>query len=126
MTINPAILAQAAPVGQIVLWVFLVIGAIVGLILFFVVFGVLKLYFQAYFSDAKVGMLDLVMMRLRKVPPEVIVLNRISAKKAGLDIPTDLMEAHYLARGNVSRVVAAMTAADKAQHRTPLEPRHGD
>jgi uncharacterized protein YqfA (UPF0365 family) len=69
---------------------------------------------QALFSDAKVAMLDLVMMRLRKVPPEVIVLNRITAKKAGIDIPTDLMEAHYLARGNVSRVVAAMIAADKA------------
>ncbi len=110
------LLAQATPrtAGDIVLWVLLGIAGLIGLFVFFVMLGVLKLYVQALFSDAKVAMLDLIMMRLRKVPPEVIVLNRITAKKAGLDIPTDLMEAHYLARGNVSRVVAAMIAADKA------------
>jgi uncharacterized protein YqfA (UPF0365 family) len=104
---------QVTP-GDIVLWIILGIAGLIGLFVFFVMLGVLKLYVQALFSDAKVGMLDLIMMRLRKVPPEVIVLNRITAKKAGIDIPTDLMEAHYLARGNVSRVVAAMIAADKA------------
>jgi uncharacterized protein YqfA (UPF0365 family) len=110
------LLAQATPTTarDIALWVLLGIAGLVGLFVFFVMLGVLKLYVQALFSDAKVAMLDLVMMRLRKVPPEVIVLNRITAKKAGIDIPTDLMEAHYLARGNVSRVVAAMIAADKA------------
>jgi uncharacterized protein YqfA (UPF0365 family) len=87
---------------------------LLGLFLFFAMLGVLKLYVQALFSDARVGMLDLIMMRLRKVPPDLIVINRISAKKAGLDVSTDLMEAHYLARGNISRVVAAMIAADKA------------
>jgi uncharacterized protein YqfA (UPF0365 family) len=104
---------QVTP-GDIVLWIILGIAGLIGLFVFFVMLGVLKLYVQALFSDAKVGMLDLIMMRLRKVPPEVVVLNRITAKKAGIDIPTDLMEAHYLARGNVSRVVAAMIAADKA------------
>ena len=110
------LLAQATPItaGDIVLWILLGIAGLIGLFVFFVMLGVLKLYVQALFSDAKVAMLDLVMMRLRKVPPEVIVLNRITAKKAGIDIPTDLIEAHYLARGNVSRVVAAMIAADKA------------
>ncbi len=110
------LLAQATQTsaGDIVLWVLAGIAGLIGLFVFFVMLGVLKLYVQALFSDAKVAMLDLIMMRLRKVPPEVIVLNRITAKKAGLDIPTDLMEAHYLARGNVSRVVAAMIAADKA------------
>jgi uncharacterized protein YqfA (UPF0365 family) len=110
------LLAQATPItaGDIVLWILLGIAGLIGLFVFFVMLGVLKLYVQALFSDAKVAMLDLVMMRLRKVPPEVIVLNRITAKKAGIDISTDLMEAHYLARGNVSRVVAAMIAADKA------------
>jgi uncharacterized protein YqfA (UPF0365 family) len=109
-------LAQATGIGpgDIVLYIFLGIVGLIGLFIFFVMLGVLKLYVQALFSDAKVAMLDLIMMRLRKVPPEVVVLNRISAKKAGLDIPTDLMEAHYLARGNISRVVAAMIAADKA------------
>jgi uncharacterized protein YqfA (UPF0365 family) len=107
-------LAQSVPPGTIVLWVFLAIIGLIALFIFFVMLGVLKLYVQALFSDAKVSMLDLIMMRLRKVPHDVVVLNRISAKKAGLDIPTDMMEAHYLARGNISRVVAAMIAADKA------------
>ncbi|MFM7261071.1 MAG: flotillin-like FloA family protein, partial [bacterium] len=114
-----SIVAQAVSPGTVLLWIFLGILFLFGLFLFFVMLGVLKLYVQALFSDAKVGMLDLIMMRLRKVPPEVVVLNRISAKKAGLDIPTDLMEAHYLARGNISRVVAAMIAADKAQIELP-------
>ncbi|MCE2884997.1 MAG: flotillin-like protein FloA [Planctomycetaceae bacterium] len=118
---NPmtSIVAQAVSPGTVLLWIFLGILFLIGLFLFFVMLGVLKLYIQAFFSDAKVSMLDLIMMRLRKVPPEVVVLNRISAKKAGLDIPTDLMEAHYLARGNISRVVAAMIAADKAQIELP-------
>jgi uncharacterized protein YqfA (UPF0365 family) len=110
------LIAQATGIdpGDWVLYIFLGVIGLIGLFIFFVMLGVLKLYVQALFSDAKVAMLDLIMMRLRKVPPEVVVLNRISAKKAGLDIPTDLMEAHYLARGNISRVVAAMIAADKA------------
>jgi uncharacterized protein YqfA (UPF0365 family) len=112
-------LAQNVTPGDVLLWIFLGIVSLFCLFLFFASLGVLKLYIQAYFSDAKVGLFDLIMMRLRKVPPEMIVLNRISAKKAGLDVPTDLMEAHYLARGNVSRVVAAMIAADKAAIELP-------
>ncbi len=113
----PGTLLQTAggpTAGDILVYILLGVAVLVGLFLLFVILGVLKLYVQALFSDAKVPMLDLIMMRLRKVPPEIVVLNRISAKKAGLDIPVDLMEAHYLARGNVSRVVAAMIAADKA------------
>jgi uncharacterized protein YqfA (UPF0365 family) len=107
-------LAQAVTPGTVLLWIGLGVLGLLGLFLFFAMLGVLKLYVQALFSDARVGMLDLIMMRLRKVPPDLIVINRISAKKAGLDVSTDLMEAHYLARGNISRVVAAMIAADKA------------
>jgi uncharacterized protein YqfA (UPF0365 family) len=113
------LIAQAVGPGTVFLWIVLGIAFLFGLFLFFAMLGVLKLYVQALFSDAKVGMLDLIMMRLRKVPPEVIVLNRISAKKAGLDVPTDLMEAHYLARGDVTRVVNAMIAADKASIELP-------
>jgi uncharacterized protein YqfA (UPF0365 family) len=54
------------------------------------------------------------MMRFRKVDPRTIVFNRISAKKAGLEIPTDWLESHYLAGGRVTNVVRAMIAADKA------------
>ncbi len=94
------------------------VAAVAALIL--LIFGaiVLKdfgLWLQAFTSGARVRLLDLIMMRLRKVRPDVIVLNRISAKKAGLDISPNLLEAHYLAGGNVGRVIRAMIAADKAK-----------
>jgi uncharacterized protein YqfA (UPF0365 family) len=53
-------------------------------------------------------------MRFRKVPPKLIVNSKIMAVKAGLDFSTDSLESHYLAGGNVSRVVQALIAADKA------------
>jgi uncharacterized protein YqfA (UPF0365 family) len=60
-------------------------------------------------------LLDLIMMRLRKVPPSAIVLNRIMAKKAGIDVPTNMLEAHYMAGGRVDRVIRAMIASGKAK-----------
>jgi uncharacterized protein YqfA (UPF0365 family) len=53
-------------------------------------------------------------MRFRKVPPKLIVTSKIMAVKAGLDFTTDSLESHFLAGGNVSRVVQALIAADKA------------
>jgi uncharacterized protein YqfA (UPF0365 family) len=53
-------------------------------------------------------------MRLRRVPPSLIVKPRISAVKAGLNLSVDQLEAHYLAGGNVERVVNALISADKA------------
>ena len=55
------------------------------------------------------------MMRFRKVNSKSVVINRISAKKAGLEISTDQLEAHYLAGGRITNVVRAMIAADKAR-----------
>ena len=57
---------------------------------------------------------ELIAMRLRRVPPATIVNSRISAVKAGLDIPVDQLEAHYLAGGHVERVVFALISAEKA------------
>src|SRR5690606_27183616 len=59
--------------------------------------------------------LQLIGMRLRRVPPAKIVLPLIKAVKAGLDVAIDKLEAHYLARGNVDRVVDALIAAHRAQ-----------
>ena len=53
-------------------------------------------------------------MRLRKVPVGMIVDNRITAVKAGIEIPSDPLEAHYLAGGDVDQVILALIAADKA------------
>jgi uncharacterized protein YqfA (UPF0365 family) len=61
------------------------------------------------------------MMRFRKVRPQEIVFNRITAKKAGLDLTTDYLESHYLAGGRVTNVVRAMIAADKAKIELPWD-----
>lgn len=75
-----------------------------------------KLWIQAFFSRAKIGPLALVFMSLRKVKPSVIVDTKIMAVQAGLtDIPTQAFEAHYLAGGNVHRVVHALIVAHRAR-----------
>ncbi|MGA1391601.1 MAG: flotillin-like protein FloA [Phycisphaerales bacterium] len=114
----PLLLAQGgAPATGTAWWVIalLVVVGLIGLFVLFILSQVIQLWLQALLSGAKVALLDLLMMRFRKVRPDVIVINRISAKKAGLDLPTNMLEAHYLAGGNVSRVVRAMIAADKAK-----------
>jgi uncharacterized protein YqfA (UPF0365 family) len=74
----------------------------------------LRLWIAAWASGAYVGLLTLIGMRLRRVPPDTVVTARISAVKAGLTIPLNDLEAHYLAGGNVVNVVLAMISADKA------------
>jgi uncharacterized protein YqfA (UPF0365 family) len=81
------------------------------LVLYFVP---LPLWIAAWSSGAYVGLPTLIGMRLRRVPPAVIVNARISAVKAGLDISVNDLEAHFLAGGNVVRVVNALISADKA------------
>lgn len=89
-----------------------------GIILFLILFTWLipvNLFITAYFSGVKVKIFkDLVGMRLRKVPPVVIVRSIITATKAGLSIDTGKLEAHYLAGGNVIKVVNALISANKA------------
>jgi len=72
------------------------------------------LWFTALLSGVKVSLLQLVLMRWRKVPPQAIVRNLIAATKAGLRLNRDELEAHYLAGGNVVAVVNALISADKA------------
>lgn len=89
------------------------LAVIVGffVLMYFVPVG---LWIAALSSGAGVGMGTLIAMRLRRVPPAAIVNPRISAVKAGLDIPTDQLEAHYLAGGHVDMVVNALISAGKA------------
>ena len=81
------------------------------MILYFIPIG---LWFQALVSDVKVSLLQLVLMRWRKVPPTVIVSAMIEGKKAGIELYRDLLEAHYLAGGHVAQVVHALVSASKA------------
>ena len=89
-------------------------GALFMLIVGVMMFSYFGLWVQAFASKAKVGFIQIIFMRLRKVRPSVIVESRIMAVKAGLRISTNELETHYLAGGNVVRVVQAMIAADKA------------
>jgi uncharacterized protein YqfA (UPF0365 family) len=92
-----------------------IIGGIILLIIVGFIFQYIGLYLQAWVSGAKVGFVDLVMMRFRKVNAKSVVINRISGKKAGIEIASDQLEAHYLAGGRITNVVRAMIAADKAR-----------
>ena len=94
--------------------VFLVIASFFGLIMFFY-FVPVGLWIQAMSSQAPIGILTLITMRLRKVPPAEIVRARITAIKGGIDISYNALEGHYLAGGNVDLVVRALVSADKAQ-----------
>ncbi|MCK6606056.1 MAG: flotillin-like protein FloA [Ignavibacteriaceae bacterium] len=92
---------------------------IVGFILFFFIliyFVPIGLWISAISSGVKVKIFrDLVGMRLRKVPPHVIVRSVITATKAGIVVEMPKLEAHYLAGGNVEKVVNALVSADKAK-----------
>ena len=113
----PLLLAAVPPW----LWGVLAVLLVLFLILFFIIFQYFSLWIQALLSGARVSLPGLVMMRLRKVDPKTIVFNRISAKKAGLELSTDQLEAHYLAGGRVTNVTRSMIAADKARIDLPWE-----
>ena len=91
----------------------IVVGLIVLVFVAFV-FNFLALYIQAMFSGAPVSFFALIGMRLRKVDPRTIVLSRIRAIKANLDISTNELETHYLAGGRVPSVINALIAANRA------------
>ncbi|MDF9799542.1 uncharacterized protein YqfA (UPF0365 family) [Catalinimonas alkaloidigena] len=83
----------------------------------FLYFIPLNLWITARFSGVKVGLLELVFMRIRKVPPRIVVDSLITATKAGLDVTSSDLETHYLAGGNVPSVIKALISADKANIR---------
>ncbi len=95
-------------------------GAII--LLFLVVVGIsvifsfipVRLWLAARFAGVVIGIFSLIGMRIRRVPPKLIVQAQISATKAGLNISTNELETHYLAGGNVLQVVNALISADKA------------
>lgn len=97
-----------------IMYILLIIAGIIGLVLFYFIFSYVGLWLQALVSGASVGLLNIIFMRFRKVPAKLIVESKIMAIKAGIDISTDSLESHFLAGGNVSRVVQALIAADKA------------
>ncbi len=84
------------------------------LLMLFFRFVPIGLWISALAAGVKVGLFNLVGMRLRRVPPQKIVMPLIKAIKAGLDMDTSKLEAHYLAGGNVDKVIDALIAAERA------------
>lgn len=93
----------------------IILGIILLIITLFFTFVPVGLWISAIASGVKVGIIDLVGMRLRRVAPSRIVLPMIKATKAGLNLKLNQLEAHYLAGGNVNSVVNALIAAERAQ-----------
>ncbi len=91
------------------------IAAVALLVFFLLIINFVGVWFRAKIANAPVAFFNLVAMRFRKVPVGEIVDTRITAVKAGIDIDSDLLEAHYLAGGNIQQVVLALIAASKAQ-----------
>ncbi|WP_325359676.1 flotillin-like protein FloA [Albibacterium sp.] len=91
----------------------IVVGAVIALFIFFYFLPV-NLWFTAQLSGVRVSLLNLLLMRLRKVSPSLVVNSMIISTKAGLNITSNEIETHYLAGGNVSRVIKALISADKA------------
>jgi len=107
-----------------VLTALLILGITV-LVFTFLYFVPVNLWITAQFSGVRIGLLELVFMRVRRVPPSIIVNSLITATKAGLTIKDDIhtssrklqgpdLETHYLAGGNVLQVITALISAEKA------------
>ena len=99
-----------------------IIFLFVGLLLLMTILWAVpvRLWVTALASGVRVGLGSLVGMRLRKVSPPSIVYPLISSFKAGLPLETNELESHYLAGGNVERVVNALISADKANIELPF------
>jgi uncharacterized protein YqfA (UPF0365 family) len=104
--------------------IWLILGVLVILAAFLVAMGVVvaywKIWLQAYMSNARVSFLQLIAMGLRQVPSRIIIQAKIQAMQAGVGtdpktgITTSRLEAHYLAGGNVPKVINAIIAAHRA------------
>lgn len=117
-TLQPFLLAQeeGLDVWTILVMVVIFFVVVMGLVMVFLFGKYFNLWIRAFVTRAKIDPFTLVFMSLRKVNPNIIVDAKISAVQAGLtDIPTRAYEAHYLAGGNVQRVVRALIAAHRAR-----------
>ena len=107
------------PIIQMLLLGLIVLS--ISVLLYFVPLG---LWIQGVVSLGlgRIGIVDLIRMRLRKISPRLVTDGVINLHKAGLpSISTDMLETHYLAGGNVQNIVAALIAADKANIPLPFE-----
>lgn len=95
-------------------WFLIVVIGLPIIIVGGIVLSFFSVWLRAWLAGAYVGIVTLVAMRLRQVPYGLVVDARITAKKAGIDISIDDIEAHFLAGGNVVPTIQALIAAQKA------------
>ncbi len=100
------------PIQSIIMW--LVIAVALILVILFLIYVPVRHWIAAASANVKISISSLIGMKLRRVPPDIIVNAMIQAHKAGIPVSSDIMEAHFLAGGNVRLVVNALVAADKA------------
>lgn len=91
-----------------------ILGIVVLLVALFLIFVPVGLWISAVAAGARIGVFNLVGMKLRRVKPSKIVFPLIKATKAGIGVTVNQLEAHYLAGGNVDSVVNALIAAERA------------
>src|ERR1035437_8039646 len=94
--------------------ILLIIGVVVGLVILGLIFSFISVWVKAFMNGAPVSIANLIAMRFGGVPYSMVVDARITAVKAGIQLTTDEIAAHYLAGGNVIPTVQALIAANKA------------
>lgn len=100
--------------GQV--WIFVIAGIALLIFLFMLIlfFSFVRLYIQSLLTGAKIGIFDLIGMKLRNVDYAMIVRQKIALVQAGVRVTTEDLESHFLSRGNVPKTSTAVIAAHKA------------
>lgn len=98
-----------------------IIGIIGLLIVLFFIFVPIGLWISSMAANVKISILNLIGMKLRRVVPSRIVIPLIKARKAGMNLGVNQLEAHYLAGGNVDNVINALIASERAGIELPFE-----
>ncbi|SDU04029.1 Uncharacterized protein YqfA, UPF0365 family [Verrucomicrobium sp. GAS474] len=100
--------------GNFLMIILGIVLVVVALFVAFILVNFVGIYVRAWISGAHVSLMNLVGMRLRSIPPSLVVNQRITAIRSGLEITTAQLETHYLSGGNIEAVVRALIAAAKA------------
>ena len=104
------------------LFTIILLGVLGIFLIIFFYYVPFMLWINAQVSGVRISLVQLFLMRIRKVPPTKIVNCLIEAHKAGLqDVKRDGLEAHYLAGGHIERVVHALVSANKASMELPFQ-----
>jgi uncharacterized protein YqfA (UPF0365 family) len=108
------LLAQEFDVSKNIGWIIAAVVGVVVLIFLIIFLSFLKLWIQSLLAGAKIGILDMIRMKLLNLDYALIVRQKIALVQAGVKVLTQDLEAHVLARGNLQKTVTAVIAAHKA------------